>query len=130
METEADISNHHNVNPNIYTGLLFSAKLACLIACASTHPEECMAVDHHGALDQLIGALQKVMTGDDAGIVDQYVHISHLSTHLLSCRIHTLTLSHITRIGVDLGLERRDLLYPSNRSCRAKEMINVINEKV
>lgn len=75
-----------------------------------------MAVDHHGALDQFIGTLQKVMAGDDTSIVDQYVHISHLSTHLLSCRIHTLPLSHITHIGVDLWLERRDFLNTSNRS--------------
>lgn len=100
------------------------------MACASTHPEVCVAVDHHGALDQLIGTLQKVMARDDAGVVDQYVHLSHLSTHLLGCRIHTLPLSHVTHIGVDLRLERRDLLYTSNRSCRGgKEMIKVINDK-
>lgn len=81
-----------------------------------------MAVDHHGALNQLIGALQKVMAGDDAGVVDQYVYLSHLSTHLLSRGIHTLPLSHVTHIGVDLRLEWGDLLYPSNRSCRGKEM--------
>lgn len=81
-----------------------------------THPEVCVAVDHHGALDEFIGALQEVMAGDDAGVVDQYVHLSHLSAHLLSCGIHTFTLSHVTDVGVDLRLERWDLLDPSNRS--------------
>lgn len=79
-----------------------------------------MTVDHHGPLDQLIGALQKVMSRDDASVVDEYVDFSHLSTHLLSCGIHTLALSHIAHIGVDLWLERRDFLYPSNRSCRGR----------
>lgn len=96
--------------------LLFSAMLASLTACTSTHPEVCMTVDHHGALNQLIRTLQKVMARDDTSIVDQYVDLSHLSTHLLSCRIHTLPLSHITHIGVDLWLERRNFLNTSNRS--------------
>jgi len=101
-----------------------------LSVCASTHPKVCMAVDHHGALDQLIGALEKVMAGDHAGIVQQYVHLSHLSTHLLSCRIHILPLSYITQVGVDLRLERRNLLYPSNRSCRGKDMTKVVSKPV
>lgn len=77
-----------------------------------------MTVDHHGALDQLIRALQKVMAGDNAGVVDQHVHLSHLPTHLLRCGIHTLPLPNIAHVGVDLWLEWRDFLYPSNRSCR------------
>lgn len=89
-------------------------------AAAPTHPEVCVTVDHHGALDQLVGTLQEVMARDDAGVVDQYVHLSHLSPHLLGCGIHTLPLPHITHIGVDLRLERGDLLYPSNRSYRGK----------
>lgn len=84
-----------------------------------------MAVDHHGALDQLIGALQEVMAGDDAGVVDQQVHVPHLSTHLLGCGIHALPLSHVTHIGVDLRLEGGDLLHPSDRSCGGKEMTKV-----
>lgn len=99
-----------------------------MLVCTSTHPEVCMTVDHHGALDQLIGTLQKVMARDDAGVVDQYVHLSHLSAHLLSCGIHTLPLSHITHVGVDLWLERGDLLHPSNRPYRGKEMIKVIDK--
>lgn len=94
--------------------------MACFIACATTHPEVCVAVDNHGALDQLIWALQKVMARDDAGIVDQYVNISHLSTHLLGCRIHALPFANVAHIGVDLRLERRDLLYPPNWPCRGK----------
>lgn len=79
-----------------------------------------MTVDHHGPLDQLVGTLQEVMARDDAGVVDEYVHLSHLPTHLLRCGIHTLALPYITHIGVDLRLERWDFLYPSNRSCREK----------
>lgn len=79
-----------------------------------------MTVDHHGPLDQLVGTLQEVMARDDAGVVDEYVHLSHLPAHLLRCGIHTLALPYITHIGVDLRLERWDFLYPSNRSCREK----------
>lgn len=80
-----------------------------------------MTVDHHGAFDQLVRALQKVMTRDNTGIVDQYVHLSHLSAHLLCGGVHVLTLSHITHIGVDLGLESGDFLHPSNRFCRMEK---------
>lgn len=118
METEAARSNHHTIGLNIHTLHIFT----CFIVCASTHPKVCMTVDHHGALDQLIGTLQEVMARDDAGVVDQYVYLSHLSADLLSRGIHTLTLPHITHIGVDLRLERRDLLYPSNRSCKGGKM--------
>lgn len=87
------------------------------MARAWTYPEVRVAVDHHGALDQLIGALQEVMAGDDAGVVDQYVHFSHLTAHLLSCGIHTLPFPNVTHVGVDLRLKRWDLLHPSNRPC-------------
>ena len=60
-----------------------------------THPEVCVAVDHQGALDQLVGALQEVVARDDAGVVDEHVHLAHLSTHLLGCGIHTLPLPHV-----------------------------------
>ena len=76
-----------------------------------------VAVDHHGALDEFVGALQEVVAGDDAGVVDQYVHLSHLSAHLLGRGIHALSLSHVAHVGVDLRLERGDLLNPSDGSC-------------
>lgn len=88
---------------------------------AATHPEVCVTVDHHGALDQLVGTLQEVVAGDDAGVVDQYVHLSHLPAHLLGGGIHTLPLAHVAHIGVDLWLERGHLLHPSDGSCKDAE---------
>lgn len=79
-----------------------------------------MTVDYHGAFNQLIGTFQEGVARDDTGVVDQYVHLSYLSAHLLSCGIHTLPLSHITHVSVDLWLKRRDLLDPSNRSYRGE----------
>lgn len=76
-----------------------------------------MAVDYHGALNQLIRALQKVVARHDTGIVYENIHFSHLSTNFFSRRIHTFTLSNITHIGVNLRQECWDLLYSSNMSC-------------
>lgn len=73
-----------------------------------------MAVDHHGAFDQLVGALQERMPGDHAGIVDQYVHLAHFAADLLGGGVHALPLSHVAHIGVDLWLRRGDLLDTSN----------------
>lgn len=103
-----------NNHPVIHTRLGLLYLLAVSVVCKPTHPEVCMTVDHHGALDQFIWTLQKVVARDDAGVVDQYVHLSHLLAHLLGCGIDALPLSHVTHIGVDLRLERRDLLDPSN----------------
>ena len=83
----------------------------------STHPEVRMTVDHQGALDELIRTLQEVVAGDDTGVVDQNVHLAHLTAHLLGRHVHTLPLAHVTYVGVNLGLERRDLLYSSDRTC-------------
>lgn len=81
---------------------------------APTHPEVCVAVDHHGALDQLVGTLQKRVPGDHAGVVDQYVHLAHLAAHLLGSGVHTFPFPHVTHVGVDLWLRRGDLLHTSS----------------
>lgn len=85
-----------------------------LEVCASAYPEVCVAVDHHGAFDQLIGTLQERMPGDHAGVVDQYVHLAHFAAYLLGGGVHALPIPHVTHIGVDLRLRWGDLLNTSS----------------
>lgn len=35
------------------------------------YPEVCVAIDHHGSLNELIGTFQKVMSRDHTSIIDQ-----------------------------------------------------------
>lgn len=77
---------------------------------ASAYPEVCVAVDYHGAFDQLIRTLQKRMPGDHAGVVDQYVHLTYIPAYLLGSGVHALPFPHVTHIGVDLWLRWGDLL--------------------
>lgn len=83
---------------------LFHIRWIDLDVCASTYPEVCVAVDHHGAFNQLIGTLQKRMPGDHASVVNQYVHLAHFTAYLLSSGVHAVPFSHVTHIGVDLWL--------------------------
>lgn len=92
----------------------FPYQMIDLDVCASTYPEVRVAVDHHGAFNQLIGTLQKRMPGDHASVVDQYVHLAHFTTYLLGSGVHALSFSHITHIGVDLWLRWGDLLDTSS----------------
>lgn len=76
-----------------------------------SYPEVCVAVDHHGPLDELVRTLQQVLSRNHTRVVDQQVHIAHLASHTLGCRVHALALPHVTHVCVDLRLERLHLLH-------------------
>jgi len=84
----------------------------------TTHPEVGVAVDHHGALDQLVGTLQQVVARHHAGVVDQYVHIAHLAADAIRRAVHALPLAHVAQVREHLGLEGRHLLDPAARRRR------------
>lgn len=91
-----------------------------------THPEVCMAVHHHGPLDQLIGALQQMVAGHNTSVVDQQVHFTDFSADFLCCGIHALPLAHINHIRIHLRLKRRDLFHATNSSWGKTHWIIII----
>lgn len=107
--------------------LLDNAVYSCVVTKLNeTHPEVCMAVHHHGPLDQLIGALQQVVAGHNTSVVDQQVHFTDLSAYFLCCGIHALPLAHINHVRIHLRLKRRDLFHTTNSSWGKTHWIIII----
>lgn len=66
------------------------------------YPEVCVAVDHHGPLNELIRTLQKVMPRDHASVIDQDRDLTNLFADPFGRQVDILPLSHITGVSKNL----------------------------
>lgn len=62
------------------------------------YPEVCVAIDHHGSLNELIGTFQEVMPRHHAGIIDQDGDLASFLPDPFRCQVSVLPLSHITGV--------------------------------
>lgn len=66
------------------------------------YPEVCVAVDHHGSLNELIRTLQKVMPRDHTGVIDQDRDLANLLADPFGRQVDIFPLSHITGVSKNL----------------------------
>lgn len=84
------------------------------------YPEVCVAIDHHGSLNELIRTFQEVMPRDHTGIIDQDWDLANLLADPFGCQVDILPLSHITGIGKNLQVTVRQNFFLTIPSCPRK----------
>lgn len=84
------------------------------------YPEVCVAIDHHGSLNELIRTFQEVVPRDHAGVIDQDRDLANLLADPFRRQVDILPLSHITGVGKHLQVTVGQDFFLAIPSCPQK----------
>ena len=80
----------------------------------------CVAIDHHGSLNELIGTFQEVMPRHHTGVIDQDRDLTDFLPDPFRCQVDVLPLSHITGVGKNLQVTVGQNFFLTIPSCPQK----------